>query len=230
MFHSVFLVDNSSVASDSVASEALQKGFLTFFHNLLKVSEDTLKGAPSQGSDNTSDPQVPPVGNSAATESKDDVLDKKVIYKSSMKNFYIISFIIAVLAVLLIRSGILMISGRGDIIEPDVIILASVPILLAIVSLCVIIISYYRFRNRTITLTPVHLTYDNGHDKPVNMAWKDFQTATETKQTKSPFDYTVISDGKTSFLVERFFFPKYDKLCADIKTVRRLAKKQGLFI
>ncbi len=177
------------------------------------MSKDTLKGAPSQGSDNTSDPQVPPVGNSAATESKDDVLDKKVIYKSSMKNFYIISSIIAVLAVLLIRSGILMISGRGDIIEPDVIILASVPILLAIVSLCMIIISYYRFRNRTITLTPVHLI-----------------TATETKQTKSPFDYTVISDGKTSFLVERFFFPKYDKLCADIKTVRRLAKKQGLFI
>lgn len=194
------------------------------------MSEDILKDAPSQGSDNTSDPQVPPVGGSTVTEDKDDVLDKKVIYKSSMKNFYIISFIVAVLAVLLIRSGVLMMSGRGTIIEPDVIILGSIPILLAAVSLCVIVISYYKFRNRTITLTPVHLIYDNGHGKPVSMAWKDFQTATETKQTKSLFDYTVISDGRVSFLVERFFFPKYDKLCADIKTVRRLAKKQGLFI
>lgn len=194
------------------------------------MSEDTLKDTPSQGQDNTSESQVPPVGNPATTEDKDDVLDKKVIYKSSMKNFYIVSCIVTVLAVLLVRSGIMMMSGRGGIIEPDVIVLGSLPILLALISICVIIISYYRFKGRTVILTPIYLIYDNGRGKPVNMAWKDFQTATETKQTKSIFDYTVISDGKVSFLIERFFFPKYDKLCADIKTVRRLAKKQSLFI
>ena len=194
------------------------------------MSEDTLKSTPSQGSNNTSDPQVPPVDNSAITEDKDDVLKKKVIYKSSMKNFYIASFFIIVLAFLLVRSGISMLSGREGIIEPDIIILGSTPIVLAIISLCILVVSYYRFRGRSVILTPVHLIYDSGNGKPVSMAWKDFQTATETKQTKSIFDRTVISDGKVSFLVERFFFPQYDKLCADIKTVRRLAKKQRLFI
>ncbi len=194
------------------------------------MSEDTLKDSPPQGQNNTSESQVPPVDNSATTEDKDDVLDKKVIYRSSMKNFYIVSCIVAVLAVLLVRSGIMMMSGRGGIIEPDVIIFGSLPILLALISLCVIVISFYRFKGRTVILTPIYLIYDNGRSEPVNMAWKDFQTATETKQTKSIFDYTVISDGKVSFLIERFFFPQYDKLCADIKTVRRLAKKQGLFI
>ena len=194
------------------------------------MSEDISKDTPSQGSDNTPESQVPPVDNLTTTEDKDDVLDKKVIYKSSMRNFYIVSCVITALAILLVRSGVMMISGRGDVIEPDVIVFASLPILLAIVSLCVIIISYYRFRGRSVTLTPIYLIYDDGQGKPVNMAWKDFQTAAETKQTKSIFDYTVISDGKVSFLIERFFFPQYDKLCADIKTVRRLAKKQSLFI
>ncbi len=194
------------------------------------MSEDTLKDTPSQSSDNTAEAQVPPVESPPPVENKDDILDKKVVYKSSMQNFYTVSTIVTLLAILLVRSGIKMMSGRGGIIEPDVIILGTLPILLAIISLIVVVVSYYRFRGRTITLTPVYLIYDDGRNKPVNMAWKDFQTATETKQTKSAFDYTIISDGKVSFLIERFFFPQYDKLCADIKTVRRLAKKQGIFL
>ncbi len=194
------------------------------------MSEDTLKDTPSQSSDNTAEAQVPPVESPPPVENKDDILDKKVVYKSSMQNFYTVSTIVTLLAILLVRSGIKMMSGRGGVIEPDVIILGTLPILLAIISLIVVVVSYYRFRGRTITLTPVYLIYDDGRNKPVNMAWKDFQTATETKQTKSAFDYTIISDGKVSFLIERFFFPQYDKLCADIKTVRRLAKKQGIFL
>lgn len=194
------------------------------------MSEDTLKDTPSQSSDNTAEAQVPPIESPPPVENKDDILDKKVVYKSSMQNFYTVSTIVTLLAILLVRSGIKMMSGRGGVIEPDVIILGTLPILLAIISLIVVVVSYYRFRGRTITLTPVYLIYDDGRNKPVNMAWKDFQTATETKQTKSAFDYTIISDGKVSFLIERFFFPQYDKLCADIKTVRRLAKKQGIFL
>lgn len=201
-----------------------------FFDNLQEVSEDFLKDTPYKGSDGISNPQVTPVDSSANAKDKDDVLDKKVVYRSSMQNFYVVSCIVVMLSILLIRTGIIMMSGRGGVIELDVIILSSLPILLAVTSIIMVVLSYYRFRNRAITLTPVYLIYDNGRDKPVSMAWKDFQTATETKQTKSIFDYTVISDGRVSFLIERFFFPKYDKLCADIKTVRRLAQKQGLFI
>ncbi len=189
-----------------------------------------MKDTPYKGSDGISNPQVTPVDSSANAKDKDDVLDKKVVYRSSMQNFYIVSCIVVMLSILLIRTGIIMMSGRGGVIELDVIILSSLPILLAVTSIIILVLSYYRFRNRAITLTPVYLIYDNGRDKPVSMAWKDFQTATETKQTRSIFDYTVISDGRVSFLIERFFFPKYDKLCADIKTVRRLAQKQGLFI
>lgn len=194
------------------------------------MSEDILQKTPSQGLDNTTESEAPSKDSKAKEESKNDVLDKKVVYKSSMLNFYFASCIVIVLAVLLIRTGIQMTSGRGGIIDTDVIIFSAIPILLAVVGLLVVIISFFRFRNRTITLTPIYLIYDNGRSEPVNMAWTEFQTATETKQTKSIFDYTVISNGLDSFFIERFFFPKYDKLCADIKTVQRLAKKQDIFI
>ncbi|MGM9998418.1 MAG: hypothetical protein ACI38Q_03330 [Candidatus Bruticola sp.] len=165
-----------------------------------------------------------------AEDKKSDVLDKRIVYQSSMRNFYIASLLLLLLSGALVKTGISMMSGRGDSLDAEAIIIGSIPILLAVACIVMLIMAYSIFRDRTIILTPTHLIYDDSRKKIINMAWKNFQTATEIKPTKSIFDHTTVSDGQNSFVIERFFFPKYDKLCTDIKTVRRLAKKQDIFL
>ncbi|MGM9992225.1 MAG: hypothetical protein ACI376_05175 [Candidatus Bruticola sp.] len=191
--------------------------------------EDNIKEGSNLSSD-SSTKEAATTEKQTTEEKKTDVLDKRIVYESSMRNFYIASLLLLLLSGALIKTGISMMSGRGGSLDAEVIIMGSLPILLAIFCFVVIIMAHSSFRGRTIILTPTHLIYDDGRKRIINMAWKNFQTATEIKPTKSILDHTTISDGQNSFVIERFFFPNYDKLCTDIKTVRRLAKKQDIFL
>lgn len=152
---------------------------------------------------------------------------KQVVYKASMRNFYAPAAVVGVFIFLLMRMGVGLILDRGQILESDIVIIAMIPIVLALLFTAILIVTYIRNSKRSIIFTLGALKYDSGRGTLVSMGWNTFQCATAVKPDKSIFDYTQVSDGTQSFIYERFFFPDYDRITANIKSMQSGMKSVG---
>ena len=109
-----------------------------------------------------------------ATEQVAPTHAKRLIYRVSMGNFYLVAVLGIALVVGLVGTSVSMMAGRR-FIEVDILFLSLIPILLALGILGILIVAFKRNYGRCVTLSPTNFTYDAGNGKPVEMGWRDFQ-------------------------------------------------------
>ena len=156
-----------------------------------------------------------------ATEQVAPTHAKRLIYRVSMGNFYLVAVLDIALVVGLVGTSVSMMAGRR-FIEVDILFLSLIPILLALGILGILIVAFKRNYGRCVTLSPTNFTYDAGNGKPVEMGWRDFQYICNLqKPQKSLMDKAIITDGRHHVTLERFFFSDYDRMCQNIQRIRQ---------
>lgn len=154
-------------------------------------------------------------------------VDKEKKYSVSLSRFYLLSLIGVVFSVLFCWQGIRLMGGRGDDMDPLVILMASIPILAGIGIVVLIAIIYITYQGRTVIISDKLIKYQRNNMKPVEMNWRNVRFVTRKTTEKSLLDRTSVTDGEFTFQIERFFFPEYDKMTIALRKIKEKRKKDS---
>lgn len=158
---------------------------------------------------------------------KDFNIDKEKTYSVSLSKFYLLSLIGFIASCLFCWQGIRLMSGRGDDMDPLVILMASVPILAGIGIVILIAAIYITYQGRTVTISNKLIKYQRNSKEPVVMNWRNVRFVTRKATDKSMLDKTSVTDGEFTFQIERFFFPEYDKMTIALRKIKEKRKKDA---
>ncbi|MBQ7501213.1 hypothetical protein IJT93_00660 [bacterium] len=154
-------------------------------------------------------------------------IDKEKTYSVSLSKFYMLSLFGVIASCLFCWQGIRLMSGRGDDMDPLVILMASVPILAGIGIIIIIVMIYITYQGRKVTISNKAVTYQRNNKEPVVLNWRNVRFVTRKTTDKSMLDRTSVTDGEFTFQIERFFFPDYDKMTIALRKIKEKRKKDS---